>query len=79
VRVTDLTGVCLLWDLPRVSSLSRVSLDRVGSGQFLAGLEVFCFASCRVFLPCRLCFRLSLFQGPEKSLRLSRTYVVLLL
>jgi hypothetical protein len=36
--VTGLTGVCLLWDLPRVCCLSCVSLGRVGFGQFLASL-----------------------------------------
>jgi hypothetical protein len=40
--VTGLTGVCLLWDLPRVSCLFRVSLGRVVAGLFLDVLEVFC-------------------------------------
>jgi hypothetical protein len=33
-----------------------VSLGYVGAGQFLAVLEVFWLALCRVLLPCRLCF-----------------------
>jgi hypothetical protein len=44
VLVTGLTGVCLLWDLPWVSCLTRVPLGLVGAGQFLASLEVFCLA-----------------------------------
>jgi hypothetical protein len=42
VLVTSLTGVCFLWDLPRVSCLFRVSLGRVVAGHFFAVLEVFC-------------------------------------
>jgi hypothetical protein len=38
--MTGLTGVSPLWDLPRVSCLTRVSLGLVGAGQFLAVLEV---------------------------------------
>jgi hypothetical protein len=40
--VTSLTNVSLLWDLPLVSFLFRVSLGRVDAGQFLSDLEVFC-------------------------------------
>jgi hypothetical protein len=40
--VTGLTGVCLVWDLPWVNCLTRVSLGRVVAGQFLVVLEVFC-------------------------------------
>jgi hypothetical protein len=40
--LTSLTGVCLLWDLPRVSCLFRVSLGCVVAGQFLVSLELFC-------------------------------------
>jgi hypothetical protein len=36
------TSVCLVWDLPRVNCLTRVSLGRVVAGKFLAVLEVFC-------------------------------------
>jgi hypothetical protein len=35
-------GVCLVWDLPQVNFLTRVSLGRVVAGLFLAVLEVFC-------------------------------------
>jgi hypothetical protein len=42
VLLTGLTGVSALWDLSRVICLTRVFLGRVGAGQFLAGLEVFC-------------------------------------
>jgi hypothetical protein len=34
-----------------------VSLGYVSAGQFLAVLEVFWLALCRVLLPCRLCFK----------------------
>jgi hypothetical protein len=54
VLLTDLTGVSPLWDLPRVSCLICLSLGCVGVGQFLAVLEVFLLALCRVLLPCRL-------------------------
>jgi hypothetical protein len=57
VLVIGLTGVCLFWDLPRLSCLTRVSLGLVGAGQFLASLEVFCLALWRVLLPYRLYFR----------------------
>jgi hypothetical protein len=40
--MTSLTGVTPLWNLSRVNCLTQVSLGRVGAGQFLAGLEVFC-------------------------------------
>jgi hypothetical protein len=40
--VTSLTGVSLLWDLPQVSCLFRVSLGCVVAGQFLISLEWFC-------------------------------------
>jgi hypothetical protein len=40
--VTGLTGVCPVWDLPRVNCLTCVSLGRVVAGQFLAVLVVFC-------------------------------------
>jgi hypothetical protein len=76
VCVTGLTGVCHLWDLPRVNCLTRVSLDRGAAGQLLVCLVLFCVgfsfrAGCvlGVFL----------FQGLEKSLRLSGTLVVRLL
>jgi hypothetical protein len=45
----------------------------------LFGVGLFCFVLCRVFLPCRLCIGVFLFQGLEKSLRLSGTLVVRLL
>jgi hypothetical protein len=44
VVVTGLTGVCLLWDFPRVNYLTRVSLGPVVAGQFLAVLELFCLS-----------------------------------
>jgi hypothetical protein len=40
--LTGLTGVCHLWDLPRMSSLTRVFLGRGVAGQFLVCLELFC-------------------------------------
>jgi hypothetical protein len=63
VCVTGLTGVCHLWDLPRVNCLTRVSLGRGAAGVFLVSLEVFCLALCRVFLPCKLCFGSVLVPG----------------
>jgi hypothetical protein len=56
-----------------------VSLGCIGVGQFLAVLEVFWLALCRVLLPCRLSFEGVFVPGPEKSLRLSGTFVVWLL
>jgi hypothetical protein len=39
---TGLTGASLLWDLPRVNYLTRVSLGLGATGQFLVCLELFC-------------------------------------
>jgi hypothetical protein len=64
VLLTDLIGVSPLWDLPWVSCLIHVSLGCVGAGQFLAVLEVFWLALCRVLLPCRLCFGGVFVPGP---------------
>jgi hypothetical protein len=64
--MTDLTGASPLWDLSRVIFLTRVSLGRVGAGQFLADLEVFCLALRRVLLPCRLCFEGVSVLGPRE-------------
>jgi hypothetical protein len=36
------TGVCLVWDFPRVNCLTRMYLGRVLTGQLLAVLEVLC-------------------------------------
>jgi hypothetical protein len=76
--LTGLTGVSHLWDLPRVNCLTRVSLGLGAAGQFMVCLEFV-----------RLCVGFSfragcvlgvvLFQGLEKSLRLSGTRVVRLL
>jgi hypothetical protein len=49
-----------------VSCLIRVSLGCVGADQFLAGLEVFSVALCRVLLPCRLCFGGVFVPGPRE-------------
>jgi hypothetical protein len=64
--VTGLTGVCHLWDLPRVNVLTRVSLGCGAVGQFSVCLELFSKALCRVFLPCRLCFGSVLVSGPRE-------------
>jgi hypothetical protein len=40
--LTGLTGVSPLWDFSRVICWTRVSFGRVGAGQFLFGLKVFC-------------------------------------
>jgi hypothetical protein len=64
--LTGLTGVCHLWDLPRVNCLTRVSLGRGAAGQFLVCLELFCKALCRVFLLCMLCFGSVLVPGPRE-------------
>jgi hypothetical protein len=66
VLLTGLTGVSPLWDLPRVSFLIHVSLGCVGVGQFLADLEVFWLALCRVLLPCRLRFGGVFVPGPRE-------------
>jgi hypothetical protein len=65
VVLTDLTGASLLWDLPHVICLIRVSFGRIAAGQF------FFLAGCvlGVFL----------FQSLEKSLRLPGMFVVRLL
>jgi hypothetical protein len=63
--VTGLTGVCLSWDLPRVSALTRVFLGRGVADLFLVCLELFCSVLCRVFLPCRFCFGGVLVPGPR--------------
>jgi hypothetical protein len=39
---TGLTGVSILWDLPRVICLICVSLGCAAAGQFLTGLVLFC-------------------------------------
>jgi hypothetical protein len=66
VLLTGLTGVSPLWDLPRVSYLISVSLGCVGASQFLAVLEVFWLALCRVLLPCTLCFGGVFVPGPRE-------------
>jgi hypothetical protein len=43
-----------------------VSLGCVGAGQFLAVLEVFWLALCRVPLPCRLSFEGAFVPGPRE-------------
>jgi hypothetical protein len=73
-RCESLVGFCL-----GVNCLTPVSLSLGAAGQFLVCLGLFCLVLCRVFLPCRLCFGVVLFQGLEKSLRLSGTLVVRLL
>jgi hypothetical protein len=42
-----------------------VSLGCVVVGQFLAGLELFCLALCRVLLPCRFSFEGVSIPGPR--------------
>jgi hypothetical protein len=42
VLLTGLTGASRLWDLPRVSCWTRVSLGLGAAGQFLVCLELFC-------------------------------------
>jgi hypothetical protein len=66
VLLTGLTDVIPLWYLPRVSCLLRVSLGCVGVGLFLAVLEVFWLALCRVLLQCRLCFGSVFVPGPRE-------------
>jgi hypothetical protein len=43
-----------------------VSLGCVGAGQFLAVLEVFWLALCRVLLPCKLSFEGVFVLGPKE-------------
>jgi hypothetical protein len=76
---TGLTGVSHLWDLPRVNCLTRVSLGLGAAGQFLSVWS--CFVRCCVGFSFRASCVLGvfLFQGLEKSLRLSGTLVVRLL
>jgi hypothetical protein len=76
VLLTGLTGVSPLWDLSQVIFLTRVSLGRVGAGQFLAGEGVL-LGFCEGFFFLAGCvLGVFLFQCLEKSLRLSRTFVV---
>jgi hypothetical protein len=63
---TGLTGASHLWDLPPVNCLTRVSLGLGAAGKFLVYLELFWLALCRVFLPCRLCFRGVFVPGPRE-------------
>jgi hypothetical protein len=78
--VTGLTGVCHLWDLPWVNCLTHVSLGRGASGQFLVYLELFLLGFVKVFPSVQVVFLgVFLFQGLEKSMRLSGTLVVRLL
>jgi hypothetical protein len=79
VLLTGLTGVSHLWDLPRVNCLTHVSLGLGAAGQFLVCLELFCYVLCRVFFRAGCVLGVFLFQGLEKSLRLSGTFVVRLL
>jgi hypothetical protein len=46
-----------------------VSLGYVGAGRFLAVLEVFLLALCRVLLPCRLCFEGVFVRGPREVIK----------
>jgi hypothetical protein len=78
-RYTGLIGVSPLWDLPRLSCWIRVSLGCFSAGHFLAVLDVFWLALCWFFFRACCVLRVFLFQGLEKSLRLSGTFVVLLL
>jgi hypothetical protein len=64
--VTGPTSVSHLWDLPRVSCLTRVSLGHGVAGQFLVCLELFCLVLCRVFFLCRLCFGGVFVPGPRE-------------
>jgi hypothetical protein len=56
-----------------------VSLGCFSAGHFLAVLDVFWLALCWFFFRACCVLRVFLFQGLEKSLRLSGTFVVLLL
>jgi hypothetical protein len=79
VCVTGLTVVGHLWDLPQVHCLTRVSLGRGVADQFLVYLELFA-RHCVDFSFCAGCvLGVFLFQGLERSLRLSGTLVVRLL
>jgi hypothetical protein len=62
-----------------VSCFSHVSLVRVGSGQFLAGWRCFVWLCDGFFFLAGFVLGLFLFQGLEKSLRLSGMLVMQLL
>jgi hypothetical protein len=79
VLVTGLTGASPLWDLSRVICLTRVSLGRVGSGQFLSGLRCFARFCEGFFFLAGYVLGVFLFQSLEKSLLLSGTFFVRLL
>jgi hypothetical protein len=76
---TGLTGVRHLWDLPRVNCLTRVSLGHGAAGQFLVCLELFARFCVGFSFRAGCVLGVFLFQGLEKSLRLSGTLVVWLL
>jgi hypothetical protein len=78
--LTGLTGVRDRSDRCRpLNCLTRVSLGRGATGQFLVCLELFCQALCRVSFRAGCVLGVFLVQGLEKSLRLSGTLVVQLL
>jgi hypothetical protein len=77
--LTGLTGVSHLWDLPWVNCLTRVSLGLGAAGQFLVCLECFVRFCVEFSFRAGCVLRVFLFQGLEKSLRLSGTFVVQLL
>jgi hypothetical protein len=76
VLLTVLTGANHLWDLPQVNCWTRVLLGRGVAGLFLVCLS--CLARFCVGFSFRVGCVLGvfLFQGLEKSLRLSETLVV---
>jgi hypothetical protein len=56
-----------------------VFLGCVVAGLFLAILEVFWLALCRILLPCRLCFGGVFVPGPKEVTEALWTFVVRLL
>jgi hypothetical protein len=79
VLLTGLNSVCAFGDLPSVSCLIRVSLGCAVVGQFLANLELFARRCVGFFFLAGSVLGVFMFQGLEKSLRLSGTFVVRLL
>jgi hypothetical protein len=79
VCVTDLTGVGYFWDLPRVNCLTHVSLGRGAAGQYLVYLELFCLVCVGFSFRVGCVVGVFLFQGLDKSMRLSGTLVLRLL
>jgi hypothetical protein len=76
---TGLTGASHLWDLPRVNCLTRVSLGLSAAVYSWSVWSCFVMFCVGFFFRAGCVLGVFLFQGLEKSLRLSGTFVVQLM